>query len=421
MSVTTTSENGYVHTGDITSPFTAEELDKYGYTVMNMGPQHPSTHGVLRLVLTLDGERVVHAEPDIGFLHTGIEKTAEVKTYNQALTLTDRMDYLAPLSNNLCYSLAVEKLLGVEIPERVSHIRVMLAELMRISSHMVWLGTSGLDAGAMSMFLYCFQDRERILDLFETISGVRMMTSYIVPGGLMADLTDGFLEQVQEVLDAVEPHIEMYHNLLSGNTIWHGRTKGVGILSKEMALDYLASGPVARASGIDWDLRRDMPYAAYSDYDFKVIVRHECDSYARYLVRMAELDQSVSIVKQALKKIQPSTPSKRQPYRTENRKVVPPPKWEISVSMESLIHHFKLFTEGYCPPPGEVYQRVESPRGELGFHMVSDGSNKPYRMHARTPSFPHVQLLQPLLKGHLLADVVVILASVDFVLGDVDR
>lgn len=410
-----------VVTGDIVSPYTAEELDRYGYTVMNMGPQHPSTHGVLRLVLTLEGERVVHAEPDIGFLHTGIEKTAEVKTYNQALTLTDRMDYLAPLSNNLCYSLAVEKLLGVDIPERVSHIRVLLAELQRISSHLVWLGTSGLDAGAMSMFLYCFQDRERVLDLFETISGVRMMTSFITPGGLMADLTDGFLDKVAEFVEYVEPHVQMYHDLLTGNSIWHDRTKRVGYLSPEMALDYMATGAVARASGINWDLRRDMPYAAYQDYEFSVPVRTEGDSYARYLVRMAEMEQAIRIVKQCLKKIEPSTAAKRLPYRTENRKVVAPPKWEIAVSMESLIHHFKLFTEGYSPTPGEVYQRVESPRGELAFHMVSDGSNKPYRMHARTPSFAHVQLLPPLVKGHLLADVVVVLASIDFVLGDVDR
>ena len=408
-------------TGDIVSRFTQEELDKYGFTVMNMGPQHPSTHGVLRLVLTLDGERVVHSEPDIGYLHTGIEKTAEVKTYNQALTLTDRMDYLSPMSNNLGYSLAVERLLGVEVPERVSHIRVLLAELQRIASHMVWLGTSGLDAGAMSMFLYCFQDRERVLDLFETIAGVRMMTSYIQPGGLMADLTEGFLDQVREFIEYFKPHVQMYHNLLTGNSIWLDRTRGVGALPRQVALDYLCTGPVARASGVDWDLRRDLPYAAYADYDFKVPVRSEGDSYARYLVRMAELDESIRIVEQALTKIEPSTPSQPQPYRTKDRKVVPPPKWEITCSMEALIHHFKLFTEGYAPPAGEVYQRVESPRGELGFHIVSDGSNKPYRMHARTPSFPHVQIMPVLLQGHMLADVVVILASLDFVLGDVDR
>lgn len=408
-------------TGDIVSRFTQEEIDQNGYTVMNMGPQHPSTHGVLRLVLTLDGERVVDTVPDIGFLHTGIEKTAEVKTYNQALTLTDRMDYLAPLSNNLGYSLAVEKLLGTQVPERVSHIRVMLAELQRIASHMVWLGTSGLDAGAMSMFLYCFQDRERVLDLFETIAGVRMMTSFIQPGGLMADLTPGFLNQVREFLDYFEPHIQMYHGLLTGNSIWNDRTRGIGVLSKQDALDYMCTGPVARASGVDWDIRRDFPYAAYADYEFSVPVRHEGDSYSRYMVRMSELEQSVKIVRQALLKVSESTSSHPLPYRTEDRKVVPPPKWEISRSMESLIHHFKLFTEGYAPQPGEVFQRVESPRGELAFHMVSDGSNRPYRMHVRTPSFPHVQIMPVLLQGHLLADVVVILASLDFVLGDVDR
>jgi len=403
-------------TGDIVSRFTQEELDQNGYTVMNMGPQHPSTHGVLRLVLTLDGERVVECVPDIGFLHTGIEKTAEVKTYNQALTLTDRMDYLAPLSNNLGYALAVEKLLGVDIPERVSHIRVMLAELQRIASHMVWLGTSGLDAGAMSMFLYCFQDREKVLDLFENISGVRMMTSFITVGGLMADLTEGFLEKVKEFLDYFEPHIQMYHGLLTGNSIWLDRTKGVGILSTELALDYMCTGPVARASGVDWDIRRDFPYAAYEDYDFQIPTRSEGDSFARYMVRMDELDESVKIVRQALTKISPAGV-----YRTDDRKVVAPPKWEITRSMESLIHHFKLFTEGYAPTPGEVFQRVESPRGELAFHMTSDGSNRPYRMHVRTPSFPHVQVMPVILKGHLLADVVVILASTDFVLGDVDR
>jgi NADH-quinone oxidoreductase subunit D len=406
-----------VITGDIVSRFTQEELDRHGYTVMNMGPQHPSTHGVLRLVLTLDGERVVEAVPDIGFLHTGIEKTAEVKTYNQALTVTDRMDYLSPLGNNLGYSLAVEKLLGCEVPERVSHIRVMLAELQRIASHMVWLGTSGLDAGAMSMFLYCFQDRERVLDLFEEVAGVRMMTSFIQPGGLMANLTPGFLDKVKAFLEYFEPHIEMYHGLLTGNSIWNDRTRKIGVISRQDALDYMCTGPVARASGVDWDVRRDFPYAAYADYDFSIPVRNEGDSYARYLVRMAELEQSVKIVRQALSKIDPDSLE----YRTDDRKVVPPPKWEITCSMESLIHHFKLFTEGYAPPPGEVFQRVESPRGELAFHMVSDGSNKPYRMHVRTPSFPHVQIMSEVLKGLLLADVVVALASLDFVLGDVDR
>lgn len=403
-------------TGDIISRFTQQQLDEHGYTIMNMGPQHPSTHGVLRLVLTLDGERVVHAEPDIGFLHTGIEKTFEVKTYNQALTLTDRMDYLNPLGNNLGYALAVEKLLGVDVPERVSHIRVMLAELQRLSSHMVWLGTSGLDAGAMSMFLYCFQDREKILDLFENVSGVRMMTSFITPGGLMADLTDGFLGLVKTFLDQFEPHVQMYHDLLTGNSIWLDRTKGIGVLSREDALDLMCTGPVARASSVEIDVRKAFPYSAYADYEFSVPVRSEGDSYARYLVRMAELEQSVKIIRQCLTKIED-----KGPFRTDDRKVVPPPKWEITCSMESLIHHFKLFTEGYAPRAGEVFQRVESPRGLLAFHMTSDGSNKPYRVHVRTPSFAHVQALPTLLGHHLLADVVVILASIDFVLGDVDR
>ncbi len=396
-----------------------QEEDPSGYTIVNMGPQHPSTHGVLRLILTLDGERVVRSEPDIGYLHTGIEKTAEVKTYQQALTLTDRMDYLAPLSNNLGYSLAVEKLLGIEVPERVSHIRVLLAELQRVASHFVWLGTSGLDAGAMSMFLYCFQEREIILDLFEAVSGVRMMTSYIQPGGLMADLNPGFIEAADKVLTELEGKVDMYYGLLEKNPIWMERTKGIGILTPEVARDFCITGPVARASGVDWDLRRDRPYSAYDDYEFTVPIRTQGDSYARYIVRMEEIEQSLKICRQALGKITP--PGVGVPYRTDDRKIVPPPKYEIQYSMESLIHHFKLFTEGFTPPPGDVYQTVESPRGEVGFHMVSDGSNKPYRMRVRTPSFTNVQLIPELIQDLLLADVVVILASIDFVLGDCDR
>lgn len=393
--------------------------DESGYTVMNMGPQHPSTHGVLRLILTLDGERVVRSEPDIGYLHTGIEKTAEVKTYQQALTLTDRMDYLAPLSNNLGYSLAVERLLGIDVPERVSHIRVLLAELQRIASHMVWLGTSGLDAGAMSMFLYCFQERETILDLFEAVSGVRMMTSYIQPGGLMADLNPGFLVKTEKVVDDLAKKVDMYYGLLEKNPIWMERTKGVGFLTPDDARRFCITGPVARASGVNWDLRRDRPYSAYADYEFDIPIREAGDCYARYIVRMEEMEQSISICRQALKKIAP--PGVGVPYRTDDRKIVPPPKYEIQYSMESLIHHFKLFTEGFTPPPGDVYQTVESPRGEVGFHMVSDGSNKPYRMRVRTPSFTNVQLIPHLITDLLLADVVAVLASIDFVLGDCDR
>jgi NADH-quinone oxidoreductase subunit D len=385
-------------------------------TVMNMGPHHPSTHGVLRLILTLQGETVLAAEPDIGFLHTGIEKTAEVKTYSQALTLTDRMDYLGPLCNNLGYCLAVEKLLGVEIPQRVQDIRLCLAELQRIASHLVWLGSSGLDAGASSVFLYCFEDRERILDIFEELSGVRMMTSYIQVGGLMAQITESFHRMVGEVLNRLEAHHQMYHDLLTDNEIWRERTVGVGVLSAEQALAYGITGPVARASGIDWDLRRDMPYTGYEAYSFAVPVERAGDAYARYLVRMEEIRQSVLICRQAIERIEP-----QGPFRCHDRKVVPPPRREISSSMEALIHHFKLFTEGFSPPPGEVYVRTESPRGELGFYIVSDGSNKPYRMHVRTPSFAHVQALPLLLEGGSVADAVVSIASVDFVLGDVDR
>lgn len=398
---------------------TTVDEDSSGYTIVNMGPQHPSTHGVLRLILTLDGERVVASEPDIGYLHTGIEKTAEVKTYQQALTLTDRMDYLAPLSNNLGFSLATEKLLGIDVPERVAHIRVLLAELQRIASHMVWLGTSGLDAGAMSMFLYCFQERETILDLFEAVSGVRMMTSYIQPGGLMADLNPEFLQMTDAVLTQLEGKVDMYYGLLEQNPIWMERTKGIGILTPEVARDFCITGPVARASGVDWDLRRDRPYSAYADYEFSVPIRTEGDSYARYIVRMEEIEQSLKICRQALGKITP--PGVGVPYRTDDRKIVPPPKYEIQFSMESLIHHFKLFTEGFTPPPGDVYVAVESPRGEVGFHMVSDGSNKPYRMRVRTPSFTNVQLIPELIRDLTLADVVVVLASIDFVLGDCDR
>ncbi len=401
------------------SAATFETDDMSGITVMNMGPQHPSTHGVLRLILTIDGEKIVKAVPDIGYLHTGIEKTAEVKTYQQALTVTDRMDYLAPLNNNLGYSLAVEKLLGISVPERVSHIRVLLVELQRIASHMVWLGTSGLDAGAMSMFLYCFQERENILDLFEQVSGVRMMTSYIQPGGLMADLNPGFLEKTSEVLDRLESKIGMYYGLLEANPIWMERTKGIGLLTPQMARDFCITGPVARASGIDWDIRRDRPYSAYPDYEFKVPIRTTGDSYDRYIVRMEEMEESIKLCRQALKKIAP--PGIGVPYRTDDRKIVPPPKYEIQYSMESLIHHFKLFTQGFAPAPGDVYQAVEGPRGEVGFHMTSDGSNKPYRMRVRTPSFTNVQLLPELVNGLLLADVVVVLASIDFVLGDCDR
>jgi NADH-quinone oxidoreductase subunit D len=384
---------------------------------INMGPQHPSTHGVLRLLLTIEGETVVKAVPDIGYLHTGIEKTAEAKSYHQALVLTDRMDYLAPLCNNLGYALAVEKLLGIEeqISEKIKYTRVLLAELQRIASHLVWLGTSALDLGAMSVFLYCFREREMILDIFEYISGVRMMTSYICPGGLQAELPPGFDEKVRAFTRIFPDRLAEYHDLLTNNQLWLERTKGVAILSKEDAIAYATSGPTLRGSGIVWDIRKAFPYSGYEQFDFEIPVGSNGDVYDRYLVRMLEMEQSLRIVEQALDGMPTG------PYRVANPKVAPPPKWQITGSMEALIHHFKFYTEGYRPPAGEVYVRTESPKGELGFFIVSDGSARPYRMHVRAPSFANLQALPKMIQGNLLSDVVAAIGSIDIVLGEVDR
>ncbi len=384
---------------------------------INMGPQHPSTHGVLRLILTIEGEMVVKAIPDIGFLHTGIEKTAEAKTYHQALVLTDRMDYLAPLSNNLGYALAVEKLLGIEdeINDKIKYTRVILAELQRIASHLVWLGTHAIDLGAMSVFLYCFRERELILDVFEYISGVRMMTSYICPGGLQADLPPKFADKVHAFTSIFPARLQEYHDLLTNNQLWIERTKGVGLLSAADALAYGASGPVLRGSGVVWDIRKAFPYSGYEKFDFDIPIGSKGDVYDRYLVRMLEMDQSLNIVNSALDGLPAG------PYRVSNPKIVPPPKWQITGSMEALIHHFKLFTEGYRPPIGEVYVRTESPKGELGFYIVSDGSAKPYRMHVRAPSFANLEALPLMIEGRYLADVVAAIGSIDIVLGEVDR
>ena len=384
---------------------------------INMGPQHPSTHGVLRLILTIEGEIVVKAVPDIGFLHTGIEKTAEAKTYHQALVLTDRMDYLAPLNNNLGYALAVEKLLGIEdeINDKIKYTRVILAELQRIASHLVWLGTHAIDLGAMSVFLYCFRERELILDVFEYISGVRMMTSYICPGGLQADLPPKFADKVRAFTSIFPARLQEYHDLLTNNQLWIERTKGVGLLSAADALAYGTSGPVLRGSGVVWDIRKAFPYSGYEKFDFDIPVGSQGDVYDRYLVRMLEMDQSLKIVNQALDGLPTG------PYRVSNPKIVPPPKWQITGSMEALIHHFKLFTEGYRPPVGEVYVRTESPKGELGFYIVSDGTAKPYRMHVRAPSFANLEALPLMIEGRYLADVVAAIGSIDIVLGEVDR
>jgi len=384
---------------------------------INMGPQHPSTHGVLRLILTIEGETVLKVVPDIGFLHTGIEKTAEAKTYHQALVLTDRMDYLAPLNNNLGYALAVEKLLGIEdeITDKIRYVRVLLAELQRIASHLVWLGTHALDLGAMSMFLYCFRERELILDVFEYVSGVRMMTSYICPGGLQADVPSGFAAKVRAFTDIFPNQLREYHNLLTNNQLWLERTKGVGKLSAQDALAYGASGPVLRGSGVAWDIRKTIPYCGYEKFEFDIPVGSNGDVYDRYLVRMLEMEQSLQIVLQALE----GMPEGR--YRVANPKVTPPPKCEITGNMEALIHHFKFYTEGYRAPEGEVFVRTEAPKGELGFYIVSDGSAKPYRMHVRAPSFANLEALPLMVEGRLLSDVVAAIGSIDIVLGEVDR
>ena len=384
---------------------------------INMGPQHPSTHGVLRLILTIEGETVIKAVPDIGFLHTGIEKTAEAKTYHQALVLTDRMDYLAPLNNNLGYSLAVEKLLGIEdeINDKIKYVRVLLAELQRIASHLVWLGTHALDLGAMSVFLYCFREREMILDVFELVSGVRMMTSYICPGGLQADLPPGFDGKVREFTSIFPERLQEYHDLLTNNQLWVERTRGVAILSAQDAIAYGASGPVLRGSGVVWDIRKAFPYSSYEQFDFDIPVGANGDVYDRYLVRMLEMQQSLNIVNQALEGMPSGS------YRVDNPKIVPPPRWQITGSMEALIHHFKLYTEGYRPPVGEVFLRTESPKGELGFYIVSDGSAKPYRMHVRGASFANLEVLPLMIEGKFISDVVAAIGSIDIVLGEVDR
>jgi NADH-quinone oxidoreductase subunit D len=405
------------HTYSIEDSQLIDESQRVDTMTINMGPQHPSTHGVLRLILTIEGETVVKAVPDIGFLHTGIEKTAEAKTYHQALVLTDRMDYLAPLNNNLGYSLAVEKLLGIEdeINDKIKYVRVLLAELQRIASHLVWLGTSALDLGAQSMFLYCFREREMILDVFEYISGVRMMTSYICPGGLQAELPPGFDQKVRAFTHDFPDRLQEYHDLLTNNQLWLERTKGIAPLSVKDALAYGASGPVLRGSGVVWDLRKAFPYSGYEQFDFDIPVGTNGDVYDRYLVRMLEMEESLKIVNQALEGMPAGS------HRVNNPKITPPPKWQITGSMEALIHHFKLYTEGYRPPLGEVFVRTESPKGELGFYIVSDGTAKPYRMHVRGASFANLEVLPLMVKGQLLSDVVAAIGSIDIVLGEVDR
>jgi NADH-quinone oxidoreductase subunit D len=383
--------------------------------VLNMGPQHPSTHGVLRLLIELDGETVVKCAPDIGYLHTGIEKEFEVKTYQQAVTLTDRVDYLAPLSNNLCYCLSVEKLLGLEIPPQAQWMRVMLTELTRLNSHLVWLGTHALDIGAMSVFLYCFREREDILRIFEMFSGQRMMTSYFRIGGLALEPPRGWYQRIKKFIDGFPSKVDEYENLLTNNRIWMGRTKGVGFIAIEDMLDLGVTGPMLRAAGVKTDARKDEPYSSYEKFDFEVPTRTENDVYARYLVRIEEMRQSTRIVKQAMDGMPAG------PWKADDQHVVLPDREKMKTQMEALIYHFKIVTEGFRVPEGEVYQVIESPRGELAYYTVSDGTTKPYRVFMRTPSFGNLQSTSKLVENTLIADVIASIGSMDFVLGDTDR
>lgn len=387
-----------------------------GETVLlNMGPQHPSTHGVLRLLLELDGEKVVNCIPDIGFLHTGIEKNMEAKRWEQAAVMTDRLDYLNTTGNVLAYALAIERLAELDVPPRAQAIRVIIAELQRIASHLVWLGTHALDLAAMSMFLYCFREREAILDILEMCSGQRMMTTYFRPGGLWRDVPPDFELAVRRFIREFPRRIDQYEALLTKNPIFLDRTKGIGVISAEDAINWGLTGPTLRGSGPNYDVRKTQPYSGYEQYEFDVPTGTRGDVYDRYLIRIEEMRQALRIVQQALDRLPYG------PVRSNNRKYVPPPRSELGTSMEAVIHHFKLWTEGFSLPKGSVYSPVESPRGELGVYLESDGGPKPHRVHWRTPSFVHLQAMPVLSKGHLVADLVAIIGSIDIVLGDADR
>ncbi|HEY0545927.1 MAG TPA: NADH dehydrogenase (quinone) subunit D [Pyrinomonadaceae bacterium] len=382
---------------------------------LSMGPQHPSTHGVLRLELVLDGEMVVKATPDIGYLHTGMEKLFEYKKYQQGIVITDRMDYLNPLGNNLAYVMAAEKLLGLEIPERAQVIRVLMCELQRIASHMVWLGTHALDIGAMTVFFYCFREREKILNLIEAASGGRLTPSYFRIGGLMMDIPAGFERRVKQFTDDFPHAVEEFHTLLSGNKIFQKRTQGVGYISAEDAIDWGLSGPCLRGSGVDLDLRRANPYTGYEKYDFEIPVEQDCDVWARYMVRMRELKESHKIVVQALSRLQPGS------VKADAPKVVLPEREAMKTHMDALIHHFLIVAEGFNVPAGEVYHAIEASKGELGVYMKSNGGPKPDRVHFRGPSFVNLSALPHMVEGEMIADVVAIIGSLDIVLGEIDR
>ncbi len=383
---------------------------------LNMGPQHPSTHGVLRLVLELDGEVVRRCEPVIGYLHTGIEKTAENLTYNQAVTVIDRMDYLSPLTNNLAYVLAVEKLLGITVPPRTRTIRVMFSELSRIASHLVWLGTAAMDMGAMSVFFYCFREREKILDLIEMTAGTRMNPSYFRVGGLLADLPDGFSDKLGALLDEFPTWLQNYRDLLGSNLLWVERLRGAAVISKEDALAYGLTGQTLRSTGVDLDLRKAQPYSGYEDFTFNVPVRQHGDAYDRYELRLEEMVESAGIVRQAIERLPDG------PWHIDDWRIFPPDKHQhVERDMEALIYHFKLFTQGFKVPPGEAYQGVEGPRGEIGCYVVADGTARPMRVRVRAPSFYNLQSLPLMVKDRLIADLITAIGSIDIVLGDVDR
>jgi NADH-quinone oxidoreductase subunit D len=393
-----------------------KELEDSGEIMeLNLGPQHPSTHGVLRLKLKLDGEVVMAAEPVIGYLHTGIEKECETRIYHQVFTLVDRIDYLSGPFEEQVFAGAVERLMRIEVPERAQVLRVMMMELCRISSHLLWAGTSALELNMSSIFMYCMVEREKILDLFEEISGARMFPSIWRIGGLGHDSTEAFEKGVKAFIDGFPSLWKDLDRLLTNNYVWCQRLQGIGIIDKELCSQYLCTGPLLRAAGVAYDIRKEYPYSGYETYDFEIPVGSEGDSYCRYMVRMAEMQQSASIVSQALSKLKPG------PVITDNRKVALPPRPMLARSMEAVIHQFKLVSEGISPPAGEIYNCVESPRGEIGCYLVSDGSNKPYRLRIRSPSFPHIEVLRETLVGILLSDVVVVIASVDPILGDVDR
>ena len=382
---------------------------------LNMGPQHPSTHGVLRVILEMEGEVITKATPVMGYLHRGIEKLAENKTYHQVITLTDRLDYTSPFLNNLAYVLTVEKLLGLEVPLRAQYIRVLMSELTRIQSHLIWLGTHALDIGAMSPLLYCFREREETLDMFEMVGGARMNQSYFRIGGLAGDLPEGFVEKVREFCRVFPSRIDGYERLLTENKIWLSRTKGVGIISAETGIDLGLSGPSLRACGVKWDLRKANPYSGYDHFDFEIPTGEIGDVYDRYLVRLKEMRQSNRIITQALDNLPPGE------INSGNPKVVPPPKEKVLESIEPLILHFHIMSEGFEVPCGEAYCSIESSKGELGFYIVSDGSNKPYRVKIRAPSFVNLASLSTMAEGRMMADMVAIIGSIDICLGEIDR